>query len=211
MGSYVMNVMDYKYKLRSVIGREDNFTLNKWSWFDTQVGDTFLWSQRISQALVDYTGIREIIGCIHDNVYKPSLPIKDSIGPITLYFHISMIVYSGSNNHLQIRNFIHGNMLSSSLKKQRIGKVSLNNSILSIRYNITIDMLMNYLYVAVQYFYITNWLISGNISKVMYKPTKIMKSDYFIQTIQGKLIDINKFELTKVNSIEIVGSKWVRL
>ena len=28
-GSCVMNVMDYKYKLRSVIRREDDFTANK--------------------------------------------------------------------------------------------------------------------------------------------------------------------------------------
>ena len=41
-GSCVMNTMNYKYKLRSVIGREDDFTGNKWTWFDTQVHDTFL-------------------------------------------------------------------------------------------------------------------------------------------------------------------------
>ena len=42
--SYVMNTIDYNYKLRSVIGREDDLTAKKWSWFDTQVCATFLWS-----------------------------------------------------------------------------------------------------------------------------------------------------------------------
>ena len=83
-------------------------------------------------------------------------------------------------------------MLSSSSKKQRNGKVSLNNGILGVDYKMTINMLMKYLYIAIRYFYITNRLISGKISRVIYKPTKTMKSDYFTQTIQGKRIDINK-------------------
>ena len=37
VGSCVTNSMDYNYKLRSVIGQEDNFTVKKWKWFDTQV------------------------------------------------------------------------------------------------------------------------------------------------------------------------------
>ena len=40
-GSYVINAMDYKYKLRSVIGREDYFTSNKLTWFDKQGCTTF--------------------------------------------------------------------------------------------------------------------------------------------------------------------------
>ena len=88
-------------------------------------------------------------------------------------------------------------MLSSSSKKQRNEKVSLNNGILGVNYKMTINMLMKHSYIVVQYFYITNLLISKKISRVIYKPTKTIKSDYFTQTIQGKLIDINKLELTK--------------
>ena len=33
-GSCVIKAMDYIYKLRSVIGREDYFTTNKQTWFD---------------------------------------------------------------------------------------------------------------------------------------------------------------------------------
>ena len=47
-GSYVINVLNQNYKIRSVIGREDDFTANKWKWFNTQVHDTFLWSWIIS-------------------------------------------------------------------------------------------------------------------------------------------------------------------
>ena len=64
--------------------------------------------------------------------------------------------------------------------------------------------------VAVQYFYMTNWLISGDISRDIYKSTKILKSDYFTQAIQGKLISTNQLELTEVNVIKSIGSKWVR-
>ena len=44
VGSYMMNALDYNYKLRNIIGREDDFIANKWKWFDTQVCDIFLWS-----------------------------------------------------------------------------------------------------------------------------------------------------------------------
>ena len=137
--------------------------------------------------------------------------MKDSIGPIFSYFHKSMVVHPGSNGHLQIRNLIHRNMLSSSSKKQQNGRDLLNNDILGVDYKITINVLMNYSYITVQYFYITNRLISGKISRVIYKPTKIMESNYYTQTIQGELINTNKLELTKVNSIKSIGSKWVRL
>ena len=165
----------------------------------------------ISWVLVDYTDMGRIIGCILDNVYVLSVSIKDSIGSITSYFHTSMVVHPGSDDHLQIQNLIHGNMLSSSFKKQRNEKVSLNDGILGIDYKMTINTLMEHLYIAVQYFHITNQLISGKNNRLIYKPTKTMKSDYFTQTIQGKLTILNKFELTKVNSIKSIESKWVRL
>ena len=99
----------------------------------------------------------------------------------------------------------YGNMVTSSSKKQKNGKLSLNNGILGVDYKMTINILMKHLCIAVWYLYITDWLISGKISRVIYKPTKTMKSDYFTKTIQGKLININKSELTEVNSIKIIG------
>ena len=165
----------------------------------------------ISQALVDYTDMGRIIDCILDNVYILSVSTKDSIGSITSYFHTSMVVHPELNNHLQMHNLIHENMLSSSSKKQWNGKVSLNNGILEVGYKMTINMLIKHLYVVIRYFYITYWLISGKIRRVIYKLTKTKKINYFTKIIQGKLIDINKLELTKVNSIKNVWSKWVRL
>ena len=152
-----------------------------------------------------------IVGHMLDDVYVPCVSMNDSIRTITSYFHTSMVVHQGSNDYLQIRKWIHGNMLSSSSKKQRNRKVSLNNGILRVVYKMTIKMLMKLLYISVWYFYITNRLISGDISRVIYKPSKSMKSDSFTQAVQGKLININKLELTKVNSIKSIGSKWVKL
>ena len=94
-----------------------------------------------------------------------------------------MVVNLGSNDHLRIRNLIHGNMLSSSSKKQQKGKVSLKNGIIGVDYKMTINMLMQHLYIAVRYFYITNRLIFGDISRAIYKPTKTLKSNYFTQAI----------------------------
>ena len=104
----------------------------------------------ISRALVDYTNVGRIIGRILVDVYIPSVSMKDSIGFIISYFHTSMVVHPGSNDCLQIRNLIHGNILSSSLKKQQNGKFPLNNGILGVDYKITINMLMKHLYIAVR-------------------------------------------------------------
>ena len=112
---YVMNTFDYNYKLRSIIGREDDFITNKWKWFDTQVRDTSLWSWMISQSLVDYTNMERTIGHLLDELYAASVSMKDSIGSITSYFYTSMVIHPSSNDHLQKYNIIHGNMLSSSL------------------------------------------------------------------------------------------------
>ena len=96
----VLNANEYNYKLRSVIGQEDDFTANKWKWFDTQVRDTLLWPWTISWSLVDYTNMGRIIGRILDNVYVPSVSLNDSVGFITSYFYTSMVIHPGSNDHL---------------------------------------------------------------------------------------------------------------
>ena len=46
----MMNTTDYNYKLSSVIGRENDSTPNKRTWFDKQVQATLLWSWMILQA-----------------------------------------------------------------------------------------------------------------------------------------------------------------
>ena len=42
MGSCMIDTMNYNYKLRNVIGQEEDFTANKWTWFDKKVYATFL-------------------------------------------------------------------------------------------------------------------------------------------------------------------------
>ena len=97
----------------------------------------------ISQALVDYTDMGRTIGRLLDDVQEPYVSANNSDGTITSYSHTSMVVHPGSNDHLRIRNLIHGNMLSSSLKEQQNRKVSLENVILGVDYKMTIKMLKN--------------------------------------------------------------------
>ena len=151
VGSCLTNAMDYNfnYKLRSVVGREDDFTANKWTWFDIQVRATLLWIWMRSQALVDYTNMGRIIDGILDNVQALYVSANNSNKTITSYFHTSMVIHIGSNDHLRIRNSIHGNMLSLSSKKQRNEKVSLKNSIIGVDYKMTTNMLIKHLYIAV--------------------------------------------------------------
>ena len=93
----------------------------------------------------------------------------------------------------------------------RSGKVSLKTRLTEVDNKMTLDMLIKNFYIAVQYFYITNQLISGDISRVIYKPTEVMESDYFTQALKEKLFHINKMELMNVYFVKRIESKWVRL
>ena len=115
----MLNTTDYNYKLRSVLGQEDDSTATKWTWFNKQVHDRFLCSWMILRALVDYTDMGRAIGCILDEEYVSPVSIKDSsIRSTTPYFFTSMVLYPGSDDHLRIRIFIHEDLLVSSSKKQ---------------------------------------------------------------------------------------------
>ena len=137
--------------------------------------------------------------------------MRNSIESTTSFFYSSTVLHPGSDDHLCISKFIHAGLLSSSSKKQQNEKVSLNNAVLGLDYKLTINILTKKLYIAVQYFYIINRLISGKISRAIYTPTKTTKSNYFTKTIQGELININKLEFNKMNSTKSILSKQVRL
>ena len=101
-----------------MIGREVESKATKWTWFNILVRDTFLCSWMIPRALVDYSDMGRVIGCILDKVYAQSISMRDSIGSITLFFHTSMVLHPGSDDHLCIHKFIHEGLLSSSSNKQ---------------------------------------------------------------------------------------------
>ena len=112
------------------------------SWLKQQVCDTFLCSWMISWSLVDFSNIRRAIGRLLNVVYAPSASMRKSIGSTTSFFHTSMVVNRGSDDHLRIRKFIHDELLSSLSKKQQHGEVSLNNVALGLDYKLPINMLM---------------------------------------------------------------------
>ena len=87
----MLNTTDYNYKLRFVIGQEDNSQVTNWIWFDKQVCDTFLCSWMISQKLVGHTNIGRAIGRILDKVYASSMSMRDSIESVTSFFHTSIV------------------------------------------------------------------------------------------------------------------------
>ena len=124
---------------------------------------------------------------------------------------MSFAVHLESSSHIGICNIVHGNMLSLSSNKNRNEKVSLKTRLIGVDNKMTIDMLMRHFYIAVQYFYITNPFISGDIDRVIYKPTEIIKNNYFVQALQRKLFHINKMELMNMYVIKSIESKWVRL
>ena len=151
---YTIHIFSSKKSLFSGLndrsGRKDNLTVNKWTRFDKHVCTIFFWSWMISRVLVDYTDIEKFIGHILDDVQAPHVSMNNNIRSITSYLHTSIVVHSGSNNYLRLRNLIHENMLPSSSKKQQNGKVSLKNGILGVDYKITINILMKHLYIAVR-------------------------------------------------------------
>ena len=207
----MLDTNEYNYKLKSEIGQEDGTKITKWTWFNKQVRDTLLCSWMISRELVDGTTIGRAIGRLLDLVYAPSAGMRDSVGSTTSFFHTSMMVHPGSNDHLRIPKFIHKGLLSSLLKQQQNGKVSMNNAALSCDYKLSNNMLMKQLYIAVQYIYVLNRITLEDDYHVVYAPSANTKSEYLTKTIDGKLININKLEINKMNSTKSIVSKRMRL
>ena len=139
-GCCLLNTNEYNYKLRSVIGREDESKVTKWTWFNKQVRDTLFCSWMISRQLVDGSNIGRAIGRLFDLVYALSAEMRNSVGSTTSFFHTSVVVNTGLHNHLYIRKFIHEGLLSSLSKKQQNGKVSMNNAVLGFDYKLLINM-----------------------------------------------------------------------
>ena len=110
-GCCLLNANKYNCKLWSVIRREDESKVTKWTWFNKQVHDTLLCSWMISRKLVGDTNIRRAIGRLLDLVYAPSAGMTYSVGSTTPFVYTSIVVDPGSNDHL--RKFIHKDLLSS--------------------------------------------------------------------------------------------------
>ena len=55
--------------------------------------------------LVDHINMGRAIGCLIDKVYAPSMSMRDNIGSTTSFFHTSMVLHPGLDDHLQIRKF----------------------------------------------------------------------------------------------------------
>ena len=72
-------------------------------------------------------------------------------------------------------------------------------------------MLMKYLYIAVRYFYVLNWITLEEDSHVVYALSTNTKSEYLTKTIDRELININKLEMNKMNSTKSIVWKTVRL
>ena len=103
-----------------------------------------------------------------------------------------------------ICKFVQKGLLSSLSKKQQNGKISLNNVVIGIDYNLLINMLMKQLYIAVWYIYITNQLTLEEDYQAIYTPTTTIRSDYLTKIIDRELIDTNKLEMNEMNSTKSI-------
>ena len=164
-----------------MIRQEDESKVTKQTWFNKQVCDTFLSSWTLSRKLVDHSNIGRAIGSLLNMVYASSASMRDSIGSVTLFFHTSMVVHPGSDDHLRIYKFIHEGLLSFLLKKQQHVKVPLNNAALGFNYKLSINMLMKQLYIAVWYFYILNRITLEEDCPAIYASN--LKSKLFLAEI----------------------------
>ena len=135
-GCCLLNANEYNYKLRSVIGKEDVSKVTKWMWFNKQAHATLFCSWMISRKLVDSSNTGRAIGRLLNLAYAPLAGMRNSVGSTTSFLHTSMLVNSGSNDHLCIRKFIHEGLLSSLTKKQQNRKVSMNNAALGFDYTL---------------------------------------------------------------------------
>ena len=103
-----------------------------------------------------------------NTVQLPFVSGTDSNGILTLYVPVSFVVHPESSSHIgTCITLVHGSMLSLSSKQKSNGKSSSKARLIGVDNTMTLDMLMKHFYIAVQYFYITNQLIAGDISRVI--------------------------------------------
>ena len=137
--------------------------------------------------------------------------MRDSVGSTTSFFHTSMVVHPGLDDHLCLRKFMHKSLLSSLSKRYYHGKVSLNNAALGFDHKLFIKMPKKKLYITIWYFYVLNRITLEDDCHVVYAPSVNTQNEYLTQTIDLELININKLEMNKMNSTKSIVLKRVRL
>ena len=152
-------------------------------WLDVQMHVTFLWTQVKSWTLHDCTKTEWVLGYVKNNVQLPSVLRTDSNEILTSYAPVSFAVHPESSSHIGMCTLVHGSMLSLSSKHKNSEKGSLKTRLIGIYNIMMLDMSMRHFYMAVWYSYIANWLISGDIGRVVCKPIEVMESDCFTQAL----------------------------
>lgn len=57
-------------------------------------------------------------------------------------------------------------------------------------------------HINVRYFFVTNRLGDGDVTKVVYKPTELMESDFFTKALMGKSFYTHRETLTSLKGID---------
>ena len=130
-----------------------------------------MWTRVKSRALHDYMKNERVIGCLKNTIQQPFVPRTGSNRILTLYVPVSFAVHSESSSHVEMYTSVHESMLYLSLKQKNSAKSLSKARLIGVDNKMTLDMLMKHFYIAVRYFYITNRLMTGNISRIIYKPT----------------------------------------
>ena len=90
---------------------------------------------------------------------------------------------------------VHGSMLSLSSKQKSNTKSSSKAGLAGVDNTMSFVVSMKHFFVSqvrsinitVGYFYITDRLLTGEISRVIYKPTEEIKSVYLTKALQGNM------------------------
>ena len=129
------------------------------TWLDIHLRVPFLCTQVKSLALHDCTKIVIVIviDCLKNTVQLPFVSGTDSNEILTLYIPASFAVHPESSSHIGIYiTLVHGSILSLSSKQKSNGKSSPKTRFIGVDNTMTLDMLMEKFYIAIQYFCIIN-------------------------------------------------------
>ena len=113
-----------------------------------------------------------------------------------VYIQASFAVHLEYNICIRIcTTLVHGSMSSLASKQKNNTKSSTRDGLIGVVNTVTFFILMKHCVVSqvrsininVQYFCIVDQLMTGDTSKVFYKPTEIMENDCFTQALQENL------------------------
>ena len=177
---------------------------SKWTRPDLQIYVAFLCTQVKSPTEQDHIKLGKVIDYLKGAVQIPLVIGTDNSRIQMWNIHASSVIYPNCKSYTgAYLTLEHGSLLllsskqntntNSSSKAELAGVDNTMTFIISMQH--FFELQVRYINIEVKYFHITNRLKAGDNNRIIYKPTKVIESNYFTEALHTKPFHTNKIRL----------------